>query len=69
MFASWLSLKPKLRFIQLYFAFSCLFDPALDFGKYSFIFTSDQLTQQKAHALLAKVLRFESQSKTQSKWV
>ena len=41
----------------------------LDFGKYSFIFTSDQLTQQKAHALLAKVLRFETQSKTQSKWV
>ena len=25
----------------------CLFDPALDFGKYSFIFTSEQLTQQK----------------------
>ena len=43
--------------------------PSLDFGKYSFIFTSDQLTQQKAHALLAKVLRFETQSKTQSKWV
>ena len=38
-------------------------------GKYSFIFTSDQLTQEKAHALLAKVLRFETQSKTQSKWV
>ena len=53
----------------LYSAFSCLFDPALDFGKYSFIFNSDQLTQQKAHALLAKVLRFETQSKTQSKWV
>ena len=50
-------------------AFSRLFDPALDFGKYSFIFTSDQLTQRKAHALSAKVLRFETQSKTQSKWV
>ena len=50
-------------------AFSCLFDPALDFGKYSFIFTSDQLTQRKAHALSAKILRFEAQSKTQSKWV
>ena len=55
--------------LSILFAFSCLFDPALDFGKYSFIFTSDQLTQQKAHALLAKVLRSETQSKTQSKRV
>ena len=46
-------------------SFSCLFDPALDFGKYRFIFTSDQLTQWKAQALSAKVLRFETQSKTQ----
>ena len=71
-FASWLSLKLKFHVPEwfcLYAAFSCLFDPALDFGKYSFIFTSDQLTQQKAHALLAEVLRFETQSKTQSKWV
>ena len=34
-----------------------------------FIFSLDQLTQRKAHALPAKVLRFETQSKTQSKWV
>ena len=51
------------------FAFSCLFDPALDFGKYRFIFNSDQLTQQKAHALSDKDLCFETQFKTQSKWV
>ena len=44
--------------------------PALDFGKYSFMyFYFGPVTTTKAHALLAKVLRFETQSKTQSKWV
>ena len=34
-----------------------------------FLFTSDQLTQHKAHALSAKVFHLETRSKTQIKWV
>ena len=52
-------------------AFSSLFDPALDFGKYKvrFLFTSEQLTERNAHAHSAKVLRLKTQSNTQFKWV
>ena len=39
------------------------------FGKYYVYIYFGQVTQWKAHALSAKDLCFETQSKTQSKWV
>ena len=45
-----------------------LFNRAL--GKLSFsVFTSDQSIYLKAHALSVKTLLFETETKTQSKWV
>ena len=44
-----MSCVSDFKVIHILCAFSCLFDPALDFGKYRlwFIFSSDQFTKRK----------------------
>jgi hypothetical protein len=55
---------------QLYeYSHAYLNEPFSVLGKFTVYIYFRQLTKFKAHALSVKVLRFESKSKTQSKWV
>ena len=48
---------------------SCLFNRAFGLGKFKVCIYFGPVNKTQAHALSVKILRFEPESKTQSKWV
>ena len=59
------------KFLKYLYAFSCLFNRAFHLGKFKVCISVyfGPVNKTQAHALPVKILRFEPESKTQSKWV
>jgi hypothetical protein len=54
---------------KVLYTFSCLFNRAFGLGKFKVCIYFGPVNKTQAHALSVKILRFEPESKIQSKWV